>query len=426
MGDIFLHYCEHCGKPFVRMMCGRCKNAWFCDAICQKAQWSEHKQRCAKNKGGEQIAPQHLAFYYQNRSWILSHIQTEEKLEQARKELKDRPLFGSNTPFHIVKNLEKLKAGWKISQFSGILAAPPSLPRSVTFWQPPNLTMPDAVDQETTIGFCYWEHGHTIQHSHLVGADKKGVVQRDFKAATLYDWFCKNWCSTAADYHDDSTHAKQSQEHVMRATYYYDDQLGKKVPEGYKVNTSAAINYTVLEHDLGQVPAMFAALFGEDCHRLFRRQYKHYRARERDARIFDVLATRTIRLSGIFSAGDFDFLQGNEDIMTAIHHFLAPRGKFVPCSRKRFPRFMEERLRTAYGVACMGSNVEGGEFYCTADTLFVEGSDECAILAVSLSTKKSSAELRKEMEAKYPDTLGYDAEGALDAALARAFAQAAR
>jgi hypothetical protein len=39
--------CDHCKKtPKDLMKCGRCKQVFYCDRDCQKAQWSTHKQVC--------------------------------------------------------------------------------------------------------------------------------------------------------------------------------------------------------------------------------------------------------------------------------------------------------------------------------------------------------------------------------------------
>ena len=41
--------CAHCEKPGTAMKrCSICKEAWYCGAACQKANWKQHKKTCAK------------------------------------------------------------------------------------------------------------------------------------------------------------------------------------------------------------------------------------------------------------------------------------------------------------------------------------------------------------------------------------------
>ena len=49
--------CSHCSagygqqadkKPTLR--CGKCRNVWYCDAVCQRADWKKHKKICEKFK----------------------------------------------------------------------------------------------------------------------------------------------------------------------------------------------------------------------------------------------------------------------------------------------------------------------------------------------------------------------------------------
>jgi len=44
------HYCslETCGKLSAKQRCTICKNAWYCDAKCQKLDWKKHKNNCEK------------------------------------------------------------------------------------------------------------------------------------------------------------------------------------------------------------------------------------------------------------------------------------------------------------------------------------------------------------------------------------------
>ncbi|KAF2120217.1 hypothetical protein BDV96DRAFT_642062 [Lophiotrema nucula] len=40
--------CSSCQKP-AALKCGRCKFAWYCSAVCQRAHWKEHKSTCKED-----------------------------------------------------------------------------------------------------------------------------------------------------------------------------------------------------------------------------------------------------------------------------------------------------------------------------------------------------------------------------------------
>ena len=47
--------CGHCGQKGARARCGRCRQAWYCGAACQRKAWKAHKKDCgvfARMRGG--------------------------------------------------------------------------------------------------------------------------------------------------------------------------------------------------------------------------------------------------------------------------------------------------------------------------------------------------------------------------------------
>ena len=38
--------CGFCQKECELLKCSRCKEVYYCDVVCQKADWKEHKKSC--------------------------------------------------------------------------------------------------------------------------------------------------------------------------------------------------------------------------------------------------------------------------------------------------------------------------------------------------------------------------------------------
>ena len=53
--------CAACGKQGAARRCARCKQAWYCGAACQKADWKSHKTTCSPPAPANAGAPEAAA-----------------------------------------------------------------------------------------------------------------------------------------------------------------------------------------------------------------------------------------------------------------------------------------------------------------------------------------------------------------------------
>jgi hypothetical protein len=118
--------CCHQAGSATMQYCGRCRNAAYCNAECQRNDWKKHKADCSKMNYQRQVikSPLHLAVTTKNLAEAENLIRAGADVNKATKEEGSTPLFMASEMGHLAVLQYLVQQGAEVNKANNIGCTP--------------------------------------------------------------------------------------------------------------------------------------------------------------------------------------------------------------------------------------------------------------------------------------------------------------